>query len=102
MQDESQDGVWPAEERPDGEPAGARPNDEASEESPARQDERPDRRPVHGLGCLGCLTLVLAALAAIALVSIGRTWAVAAGVLLFAVAAGVGLWLYNVSTLGKK
>lgn len=68
------------------------------EESPeAEQDPAPARRPVGGLGGLGCLTMVLAAAAAIALLSTGRFFAVVAGIVIIAVAIGVGLWLLNVA-----
>ena len=67
-----------------------------------RQDEQPARRPVRGLGGLGCLTMVLAAAAAIALLYTGDFYAGVAGIAIFAVAVGVGLWLYNVASAGKK
>jgi GNAT superfamily N-acetyltransferase len=59
----------------------------------------PDRRPVHGLGGLGCLTMLLAAAVAIALLYAGNVFA---GIVIFAVAVGVGLWLLNVASARKK
>lgn len=75
---------------------------EEGADAPGPEAGIPDRRPIRGLGGAGCLVMVLAALAAMALLSTGKTWALAAGVLIFAVAMGAGIWLYNVSTLGKK
>jgi hypothetical protein len=73
-----------------------------AEEPPAQQDDAPDRRLVHGLGGAGCLVMILAAAAAIALLSTGNFLAGVAGILIIAVAIGVGLWLYSVASLGKK
>jgi GNAT superfamily N-acetyltransferase len=65
-------------------------------------DAEPDRRPVHALGGLGCLTMIVAVVAAIALLYTGNFFAGVAGILIFAVAVGVGLWLYNVASVRKK
>jgi hypothetical protein len=46
--------------------------------------------------------MILAAAAAIALLSTGSFFAGAAGILIFAIAIGLGLWLINVAGAGKR
>jgi hypothetical protein len=46
--------------------------------------------------------MILAAAAAIALLGTGNFFAGAAGVVIFAVAIGLGLWLINVAGAGKR
>lgn len=77
------------------------PDTERPVEGP--QPERaPSRRPVHALGAVGCLTMALAAIAGMALLATGNFFAGAAGILIVAVASGVGLWLSAVASLKRK
>lgn len=85
------------ENRDAGEPAMA---DQSAEEASLHHDL--DRRPIRGLGGLGCFTMALAAAVAMALLSTGSFFAGVAGVLIIAVAIGVGLWLYNVASVRRK
>ena len=81
---------------PETSPDTERPKDDA-------QPERaPSRRPVHALGAVGCLTMALAAVAGMALLATGNFFAGVAGILIVAVASGVGLWLSAVASLKKK
>ncbi len=77
----------PEEEHPSGDP------------SPRSQPPRP---PVGRVGGLGCLGMTLAALLALFLVTTGNFYAVAAGIAIFAVALGVGMWLYNEGSREQK
>lgn len=87
----------PEESRDDDAPAAA---DQLAGE--AEQRRAPDPLPVRGLGGLGCLTMALAAVVAIALLRTGNFFAGVAGILIFAVAIGVGLWLYNAASVRRK
>jgi hypothetical protein len=83
-------------DRPEASPDTERPGE-------GSQPERvPSRRPVHALGAVGCLTMALAAVAGMALLATGNFFAGAAGILIVAVASGVGLWLSAVASLKKK
>jgi hypothetical protein len=68
----------------------------------ASEDQERSWRPIRGLGGVGCLTMTLATVVAIALLSTGSFFAGVAGILIFAVAIGVGLWLYNVASVRRK
>jgi hypothetical protein len=68
----------------------------------AGEDRERSWRPIRGLGAVGCLTMILATAAAIALLSTGNFFAGVAGILIFAVAIGVGLWLYNAGSAPRK
>jgi hypothetical protein len=76
----------------------------AGKEGPAAstQGGRLHRPAVHRLGALGCLTMALAAVVGIALLMTGNFFAGAAGIVIVAIAAGVGLWLSAVSSLEKR
>jgi hypothetical protein len=87
-------------------PAETDPPGAAPDDGPPGDDEQrelvPRRRPVHRLGAIGCLGMALAVLAGIALLMTGNFFAGATGILIVAVAMGVGLWLYTVASLEKK
>jgi hypothetical protein len=78
----------------------------APHDEPRGEDEQPElvprRRPIHRLGAIGCLGMALAVLAGIALLMTGNFFAGVAGIVIVAVAIGVGLWLYTVASLEKK
>ncbi len=76
--------------------------DEATPLEEAQPGRVPSRRPVHALGAVGCLTMALAAVAGMALLATGDFYAGAAGILIVAVASGVGLWLSSVASHKNK
>jgi hypothetical protein len=76
--------------------------DEAPPPEEAQPERVPSRRPVHALGAVGCLTMALAAVAGMALLATGNFFAGVAGILIFAVASGVGLWLSAVASHKNK